>query len=39
MLAVTVCGEWFVMQLESLGIERLADLRGLDTPDPTYKVG
>jgi hypothetical protein len=38
MLAVRLCGERVLMRLESIGVERLADLRGRDASDVMFEV-
>ena len=38
MLAVLLCGERVLMRLESIGVERLADLRGRDPWDLMHKI-
>ena len=38
MLAVHLCGERVLMRLESIGVERLADLRGRDPWDLMHEI-
>jgi hypothetical protein len=38
MLAVHLCGERVLRRLESIGVERLADLRGRDPWDVMYEI-
>jgi hypothetical protein len=38
MLAVRLCGERVLTRLESIGVERLADLRGRDPWDVMHEV-
>jgi hypothetical protein len=38
MLAVHLCGERVLLRLESIGIERLADLRGRDPWDVMHEI-
>jgi hypothetical protein len=38
MLAVHLCGERVVLRLESIGVRRLADLRGRDPWDVMHEV-
>jgi hypothetical protein len=38
MLAVRLCGERVLMRLESLGVERLADLQGRDPWDLMHEI-
>ena len=38
MLDVPMCGERVIMRLESIGIERLSDLRGRDAHDLMHEV-
>jgi hypothetical protein len=38
MLAVRLCGDRVLMRLESLGVERLADLQGRDPWDLMHEI-
>jgi hypothetical protein len=38
MLAVHLCGERVLLRLESIGVERLADLRGRDPWDVMHEI-
>jgi hypothetical protein len=38
MLAVRLCGERVLLRLESIGVERLADLRGRDPWDVMHEI-
>lgn len=38
MLAVHLCGERVLLRLESIGIERLADLRGRDPWETMHEI-
>ena len=38
MLAVKLCGERVLMRLESIGVRRLADLRGRDPWDVMHEI-
>ena len=38
MLAIPLCGERVLMRLESIGVKRLADLRGRDPWDVMHEI-
>ncbi len=38
MLAVPLCGERVIMRLESIGVDRLEDLRGRDPYDLMHEI-